>query len=209
MNALLVTLLLAVAPAVPPMPTTVEQSCDMVPLAPFLAASAHEAAPAIGNIDRRIQIVLAAEREVEATLKDRPPESAGRGRLAAGAALILVAIAAGVAASRRRSLALVGVAWGVAAVGGVLLWRQADDRAASVAQRADLVSRQLQLTQCRLQLNETRGQIQHALLAEVFHDLGEVDEDLASWEAKVRGGTPVTPEDLAKLRGEIQAALKP
>lgn len=211
MNALLVTLLLAIAPPLPPMPTTVEESCNLVPLAPFLAVPAPQAAPVMGVIDRRIQIVLAAEREIEAKLSEGPREEAveaGRGRLAAGGVLILVAIAGGLVASRRRSLAGVGIAWGIAAAGGALVWRQIDERAGVVSQRAGLVGRQLELTQCRLRLNETRGAIQHSMLAKAIHDLDEVDEDLAGWESKLRAGTPVSAEDLAKMRGEIRAALR-
>lgn len=209
MNALLVTLLLAVPPALPPMPNTVEESCDAKTLAPMLSLPAKQAAPLITNVDRRIQIVLAAEREIEAKRKEPAPASTGRRDMIVSGSVLLVALVLGLVAARRKSFAGAGAAWGLAAIGVVMGAHHVHGHAAVLHHRAEDAERQLMLTQCRLQLNEARDQIHHSMLSKTIHDLDEVDEDLAGWEAKMRAGTPVVAEDLAKMRHEIQESLRP
>src|SRR5690349_20668919 len=61
-------IVLAVAPVTIPMPENLDDACDASKLAPMLSAPPQQMPSLLQNIDRRVQITLAEERQLEAQI---------------------------------------------------------------------------------------------------------------------------------------------
>ena len=194
-------------------PTSIEDGCDPGKLAPMLSAQWRAIPPPLAEIDRRTQYTLAEERRQEALSAEQGKQSEAAQKLAERVRLGVVALAvlsllAGIQSVRRQSRLGAVAAWAILLLAGALHYHSAAQKRALDEERQSGTQRSLTLTACRLRLQETRGLLEHAELAHYIDALGEADEDIMSWQAKMHGGLPLSEAEVTRLHNEIVSEMR-